>query len=88
MKKYKTLELLVEDIKANKIPANVVSPGAAASMLNVSRQAIQDRLYKSQTLEAWSAEGVILISVDSIKEAYKKKNNIPESQGVLYEWDI
>lgn len=83
MKKYKTLELLVEDIKANKIPANVVSPGAAASMLNVSRQAIQDRLYKSQTLEAWSAEGVILISVDSIKEAYKKKQHSRIAEGLV-----
>lgn len=88
MKKYKSLELLVQDIKDNKIPANVVSPGAAANMLGISRQAVQERIYKSQTLEAWAAEGVILVSVESIKDAYRKKNNIPEGQGVLHGWDI
>lgn len=87
MKKYKTLQLLIADIKSNKIPANVVSPGAAASMLGISRQAVQDRLYLSESLEAWSADGVVLISVDSIKDAFNKKNNIPESQGVLHGCD-
>lgn len=88
MKKYKTLELLIQDIKDNKIPANVVSPGAAATMLGITRQAVQERIYKSQSLDAWIAEGVVLVSVESIKDAYRKKNNIPESQGVLHGWDI
>jgi len=83
MKKYKTLALLVADLKKGVIPADVVSPGAAANLLGVTRQAINDRLHVSKSLEAWSAEGVVLISVQSLKDAQRKKRNIPESQGEL-----
>lgn len=73
MKIYKTLSEMVEAMKSDDIPSDVVSPGGAAAMLGVTRQAINDRLHNGNSLEAWSAEGVILISVKSIKLARKKK---------------
>lgn len=82
MKKYATLDLLVEDLKSGVIPSGVVSPGGAASALGITRQAVHQRLH-SGSLQGWAAEGVILIDVDSLTEAVKKKRGIPESQGEL-----
>ena len=73
MKNYKTVAMLVEAMKSDEIPSDVVSPGGAAQMLDVTRQAINDRLHNGNSLEAWGAEGYILISVKSIKLALKKK---------------
>ena len=75
MKTYKTLAKLVEAMKSDEVPEDVISPGRAATMLGVSRQAIHDRLRNNESLEAWGAEGVILISVRSIKAALKKKQD-------------
>ena len=72
---------MVEAMKSDEIPADVVSPGAAAAMLGVTRQAINDRLHNGNSLEAWSAEGTILISVKSIKLALKKKQRASDKQG-------
>ena len=74
MKTYKSLSELLEAIQSQEIPVDVVSPGAAAAMLGVTRQAINDRLHTGNSLEAWGAEGYILISTDSIKAAMQKKN--------------
>ncbi|MGO8754500.1 MAG: hypothetical protein ACLQHK_04650 [Gallionellaceae bacterium] len=76
MKTYKSLSRMAEAIKSGEIPSDVVSPGGAAQMLGVTRQAINDRLHYSESLEAWSAEGVILISVKSIKLAKKKQRGV------------
>ncbi len=73
MKTYKTVSELVEAMKSGEIPSEVVSPGGAAGMMGVTRQAINDRLHKGKSLEAWGAEGYILISVESINLAIKKK---------------
>lgn len=73
MKTYKTVSEMVEAMKSDEIPSDVVSPGAAAAMLGVTRQAINDRLHNGNSLEAWSAEGTVLICVKSIKLALKKK---------------
>jgi hypothetical protein len=81
VKTYKTVAKLVEAMKSDEIPEGVVSPGAAAAMLGVTRQAINDRLHNSESLEAWGAEGVILISVKSIKLAQKKKRHISDNKG-------
>lgn len=81
MKTYKTISDMVEAMKSDEIPADVVSPGAAAAMLGVTRQAINDRLHNGNSLEAWSAEGTILISVKSIKLALKKKQRASDKQG-------
>lgn len=72
---------MVEAMKSDEIPADVVSPGAAAAMLGVTRQAINDRLHNGNSLEAWGAEGTILISVKSIKLALKKKQRASDNQG-------
>lgn len=82
MKKYRRLSALVEAIQKGEIPNDVVSPGAAARSLGITRQGVHNRL-KCGTLEAWSAEGVILISEKSIKQAVKKKRGISDKQGEL-----
>lgn len=81
MKTYKTVAMLVEAMKSDEIPADVVSPGRAAQLLDVTRQAINDRLHNGNSLEAWSAEGTILISVRSIKMALKKKQHASDKRG-------
>jgi len=83
MKKFKTIGALVRAMKDGEIPEDVVSPGAAASAIGVTRQAIYDRLHNTESLEGWAAEGVILISARSVKAAVKKKRGIPEGQGEL-----
>jgi hypothetical protein len=75
MKTYKTVDQLAEAIASGEIPTGVVSPGAAAAMLGVTRQAINDRIHKSKSLEAWGAEGVVLISTRSIELAMQKKRD-------------
>lgn len=73
MKSYKSLSELLAAVESREIPVDVVSPGGAAMMLGVSRQAINDRLYNGNSLEAWGAEGYILISTESVKLALEKK---------------
>lgn len=82
MKKYRTLALLVEDLKKGVIPSSVISPGAAASILGVTRQAIHNRI-KTGSFPSWTAEGVILIDADAVNDASRKKRGIPEGQGEL-----
>lgn len=67
--KFDSLAEMVEAMKREEIPSDVVSPGRAAAMLGVTRQAVNDRLYHSNTLDAWTAEGYLLISEDSINKA-------------------
>ncbi len=81
MKTYKTVSELVEAMKSGEIPIGVVSPGGAAQMLGVTRQAINDRLHHGKSLEAWGAEGIILISEESIKLALKKKRTSGNHRG-------
>jgi hypothetical protein len=83
MKNYKSIAALVNDIKKGKIPAQVVSPGQAAAVLGVSRQAIWNRTNITNTLEAWGADGIVLISEASLRIARTKQLNIPEGQGEL-----
>jgi len=73
VKTYKTVAELAEALQSGEISVDVLSPGGAAAMLGVTRQAINDRLHHGNSLEAWGAEGVILISVESIKLALEKK---------------
>ena len=82
MKKYPSLELLVEDLKKGIIPSHVISPGAAAFVLGITRQAVHQRL-KSGSIPAWTADGVILVDADSVVSISKKKQGIARTQGVL-----
>ena len=73
MKTYKNVSEMVEAMLSGEIPSAVVSPGGAAQMLGVTRQAINDRIHHGKSLEAWGAEGYILISERSIELALEKK---------------
>ncbi len=73
MKTYKTIEDMLAAVEAGEVPTHSVSPGGAAQMLGVTRQAINDRLHNGNSLDAWGAEGYILISVESIQRALEKK---------------
>lgn len=73
MKSYKSLGELANAIASGEIPSDVVSPGHAAALLGVTRQAINDRIHRSKSLEAWGAEGTVLICMRSIEEALLKK---------------
>lgn len=81
--KYKTIGELAKAMKTGEIPEDVVSPGAAAVALGVTRGAIHSRL-RWGTLDAWSAESVVLVSAKSLRKAVKVKRNIPETQGELH----
>jgi len=83
MKKYGRIAQMVDDMKNGVIPSDVISPGAAAIALGVTRQAISKRLHSGDSLEGWTSEGVVLISGRSVRAAIKKKNSIPDSQGEL-----
>lgn len=80
MKKYKSIDLMVQDIVDGKIPRESFSPGYAASVLGITRQAVNHRIHKSKTLEAWGSEGCVLISLRSILECYNKKRSVPVTQ--------
>lgn len=82
MKKFRTMREMVQAMKDDEIPANVVSPGAAAAALGISRQSVHLRLLRG-TLMGWSAEGVVLIDAQALKAAVKQKRGIPETQGEL-----
>lgn len=82
MKKFKSIGQMAKALRDGEIPADVVSPGAAAATLGISRQAVRDRMVRG-TLESWTADGVVLISMRSLKEASKRKQGVPEGQGEL-----
>ena len=64
---YRTIGELVEDIARGNVPADVVSPGHAATLLGVTRQAVHQRLKLGSVLEGWSAEGVVLVDMRSVQ---------------------
>ena len=75
MKVYKTVAKLADAIASGEVPSEVVSPGYAAALLGVTRQAINDRIHRSRSLEAWGAEGTVLISMRSIQKALQKRES-------------
>lgn len=82
MKRYRTVAAMVRAIQDGQIPSNVVSPGAAAAALGITRQAVHSRL-NNGTLRAWAAEGVVLIDARHLKAAVLQKRGISETQGEL-----
>lgn len=82
MKRFKSLNAMVEAIKRNELPKNIVSPGAACAVLGISRQSMHD-LCKRGTIPAWYAERVILIDEDAVQAYSKKKRGVPDTQGEL-----
>lgn len=77
--KYKTLAELVLALKDGAIPVDVVSPGRAAQLMGVTRQAI-NYFIGIGSLDVWRAEGVILIGVESVTKLQRKRMDIPDSQ--------
>lgn len=83
MKVYKTLDDMVEAIKRDELPEHIISPGAAAAALGVTRQTVHD-FCKRGTLPCWRAERVILIDGDAVQARCLKARGVPEGQGDLY----
>ena len=82
MKRFRTLDEMVEAIKRNELPEHIVSPGAVSAALGITRQSVHE-LCKRGTIPAWYAERVILIDGDAANAYMRKKLGIPE-QGDLY----
>ena len=82
MKRFKSLNAMVEAIKRNELPQNIVSPGYAAGILGITRQSMHD-LCKRGTIPSWYAERVILIDADAVQAYSKKKRGIPNTQREL-----
>jgi hypothetical protein len=83
MKRYRRVADLVAAIQRGEVPKNVISTGAAAAVLGVTRQAVTD-LYKRGVLPAWGAERVVLIDGAAVQARVKQKRGIPAEQGDLY----
>jgi predicted DNA-binding protein YlxM (UPF0122 family) len=82
MQRYRSVKELAAALASGEIPGDVVSPGGAAAALNITRQAVHDRM-KRGTLPAWSAEGVVLVDARSVRAAVRRKRHIADSQGEL-----
>lgn len=83
MKHFQTLDEMVEAIKRNELPEHIISPGAAAAALGITRQGIHD-LCKRGSLPSWYAERVILIDGQAVQARALSQRGVPESQGDLY----
>lgn len=53
---YKTMAAFVREVKAGKVPEDLVSPGWASRFGGITRQAVHDAVAKGH-IEAWSIEG-------------------------------
>lgn len=82
MKRYRALSGLVEAMRNGEIPSEVISPGAAATALGISRQSLHS-LLRHNSLRCWCAERVILVSALDVKNRQRKKQGIPEGQREL-----
>lgn len=87
MEKFRSVSDLVKAIAEGRVPSDVVSPGYAASLLGITRQSLHDRLNKG-SLDCWKAEGVVLVSVSSLRALINKKHGIPEGQGELLDLNL
>lgn len=84
MKRFRTVSDLLEAVKRGELPRNVISPGAAAAALGITRQGVRD-LCVRDVLPAWYAERVILIDGAAVQSRAKAKRGIPVEQGDFYE---
>lgn len=82
MHKYRTVSEMVEAMKRDEIPAHVVSPGAAAAALGITRQSLHG-LLKRDSLPAWGAEGMILVDADAVQARCRDKAGVSPGQGAL-----
>lgn len=82
MHKFKRVSDMVEAMKRDEIPSNVVSPGAAAAALGITRQSLH-ALLKRGSLPAWWAEGMILVDADAVQARCRDKAGVSPGQGAL-----
>lgn len=66
MKRFKTIDDLVEAIKRDQLPPHLISPGAAAATLGITRQSVH-ALCRRGVLPSWYAERVILIDEAAVE---------------------
>src|SRR3972149_12223499 len=83
MKHFKTINSMVQAIKRDELPKHVISPGAAAAALGITRQSVHE-LCKRGPLPAWYAERVILIDADAVQARALRARGVAETQGDLY----
>lgn len=81
-KRYRKLSQLMDAIARGDVPSKVISPGGAANVLGVTRQAVHDRL-KRGSLRSWHAEGYILIDSRQVDAESRVKRGISQTQGEL-----
>ncbi len=53
---YRSMAAFVREVKAGKVPEDLVSPGWASRFGGITRQAVHDAVAKGH-IEAWSIEG-------------------------------
>ena len=81
-KRYRSLHSLAGALASGEIPANVVSPGAAAASMGTTRQAVHQQIHRG-TLRAWVSEGVVLVDGAQVRRKARAMRGIPDSQGEL-----
>lgn len=73
MKTFPSVQRLAEAIASGEIPTQLVSPGGAAVVLGITRQAVHQRVRRG-TLRAYgTGDGVVLIDVRDLKLAKREK---------------
>lgn len=82
MHRFKRVSDMVEAMKRDEIPSNVVSPGAAAAALGITRQSLH-ALLKRGSLPAWGAEGMILVDASAVQARCRDKAGVSPGQGAL-----
>jgi hypothetical protein len=83
MKRYRRVADLVAAIQRGEVPKNVISPGAAAAVLGITRQSVHG-LCKRDVLPCWAAEHYVLIDASAVQARVKQQRGIPAEQGELY----
>lgn len=79
---FKSLQHMLEAMKRGEVPVGVVSPGGAAGVLGITRQAVHERI-KRGTLRAWGYEGYIFVDARDVRALAKRKRGIAATQGEL-----
>lgn len=83
MKRFRTINSMVAAIRRDELPKNLISPGAAAAALGITRQSVHELCHRGK-LPSWYAERVILIDANAVQARALKARGVSETQGDLY----